>query len=95
MTEVRPPSLRAFTLVEAIATIVVLAVLSAVAANKWHPINKTIELGVANGWGAIWYNAANGGLRLRVPQQATDAAAISLYNRVNGTRITSLAQTTP
>jgi len=61
--------------------------------DKWHIRYKTIELGVASGWGAIWYNPDNGAVRFRVPDQGSDAATLALYNRVNTTSVTSLSQT--
>ncbi len=61
--------------------------------DKWHMRYKTIELGVASGWGAIWYNPENGAVRFRVPDQGNEAATLALYNRVNATSVTSLSQT--
>ena len=60
---------------------------------KKHPINKTIELALASGWGSIWYNPDNGQVRFRVPEQETTARTIELYNLVNESNITRLRQT--
>jgi len=42
---------------------------------------------------ACWYNKVNGQFMVRVPVQESDAATITLFNRVNNTAITSLGQT--
>src|SRR5690606_18145470 len=39
---------------------------------------------------AFWYNPYQGIVRARVPAEVTDQTAISLYNRINGTNLTSL-----
>jgi hypothetical protein len=38
----------------------------------------------------FWYNPYRGVIRARVPENLTDAAAVRLYNRVNGTTLMSL-----
>ncbi len=63
--------------------------------NKMLVQNKTIEVGLQNGWGSIWYNPDNGRIAFRVAEQATDQETIELFNYVNQTSITSLSQTTP
>ena len=63
-------------------------------ADKWHTSAKEVPpSGLPASWGGIyWYNPANGAFRARVPQQSTDQETIDLYNRVNGTSVTSLNQ---
>ena len=61
-------------------------------ATKMYMINKTIE-SASSDWGSIWYNPNNGRLMFRIPAQDTDAETIALFNEVNQTAITSLAQT--
>lgn len=63
--------------------------------TKFHPINKTVESAMSISVGAIWYNNLTGSVRFRVPQQATTGATIALYNEVNTSSITDLAQTSP
>lgn len=63
--------------------------------TKFHPLNKTVESAMGIGVGAIWYNNLTGSVRFRVPQQATTGATIVLYNEVNSSSITNLAQTSP
>ena len=54
--------------------------------TKYHPEDKTVAK-----W-PFWYNAQNGFLRIRVPQQDTDAETLAIYNRANGTDCWSLDQ---
>jgi len=61
--------------------------------TQWHGFQKTIEDAVAAGRGAIWYNPNNGAVRFRVPEQASNAETIAVYNEVNQCDITSLSQT--
>ena len=62
--------------------------------EKWHMIHKTIGSALSRGsWGSIWYNPDNGQVRFRVPEQETGLETIELFNKVNGTSITSLNQT--
>jgi len=42
---------------------------------------------------AFWYNSDNGEIRARVSDQGATAATIDLYNAVNGTSITGMADT--
>ncbi len=51
--------------------------------GKWHPIDKTTTNH------PFWYNPANGAIRIRVPRQATDAETLALYNRANGTSVST------
>lgn len=39
---------------------------------------------------AFWYNPYQGIVRARVPAEVTDQTALELYNRVNGTNLTSV-----
>ena len=61
--------------------------------TQWHAFEKTIEDAVAAGRGAIWYNPNNGAVRFRVPEQASNAETIAVYNEVNQCDISSLSQT--
>lgn len=40
---------------------------------------------------ALWYNRTNGAVCLRVPDQADDAAALAIFNEVNGLALPHLA----
>ncbi|MFG0285940.1 MAG: prepilin-type N-terminal cleavage/methylation domain-containing protein [Phycisphaerales bacterium JB039] len=64
------------------------------AVTKVYMRYKTIEEGVASGWGSIWYNPNNGRVCFRVPRQATQAATLALFNEVNQGTATSLSQIT-
>lgn len=54
------------------------------------PIRQALTPDVA----AYWYNPANGVIRARVGASVTDASAIDLYNRVNGSSVTALFEST-
>ncbi|TVQ51647.1 MAG: prepilin-type N-terminal cleavage/methylation domain-containing protein [Phycisphaerales bacterium] len=63
--------------------------------DKWHMRYKTIGSALSRGsWGSIWYNPDNGQVRFRIPEQETAQETIDLFNKVNGTSVTSLGQTT-
>ena len=64
------------------------------AVTKMFVQNKTIEAGVANNWGSIWYNPNNGRVCFRVPDQGDAQATLDLFNYVNQSDCTSLSQTT-
>lgn len=38
----------------------------------------------------LWYNPANGAVRVRVGSSITDSGAVDLYNRINGATVASL-----
>jgi hypothetical protein len=50
------------------------------------PIRQALTRDVAS----YWYNPSNGAIRARVGSSVTDAQAIDLYNRLNGSSITCL-----
>ncbi len=56
--------------------------------GKMYPSIKTLQFSKS-----CWYNKTNGQFMVRVPVQESDAATITLFNRVNNTAITSLGQT--
>lgn len=61
--------------------------------NKWHPRYKTVSAGRSNGWGLIWYNPNNAGVRFRVPDQGSDQATLEYYNIVNQCSLSRLSST--
>lgn len=63
--------------------------------TKYHPTNKTIETAMGINVGAIWYNNLTGNVRFRVPEQTTVPATLALYNAINNSAVSSLAQTSP
>lgn len=65
-------------------------------ATKWHVQIKTVEQRMTSQYkGCIWYNNVNGAMRFCVARQANNAQTIALYNRVNGSNVTSINQTGP
>lgn len=63
--------------------------------TKYHPTNKTIEAAMGISVGAIWYNNLTGSVRFRVPEQPTIPETLALYNDINNSAVSTLAQTSP
>lgn len=67
-----------------------LEVAPAADADLLHPrVRVTIDEGLA----AFWYNPFQGVVRARVPVLVSDTDATALYNRVNGTSLSSIFET--
>ena len=64
-----------------------------VATNVIFPAVKTFDPSVPGAFNA-WYNPANGRFCVRVPAKSTPAGTLQLFNDVNKSHATSLAQTT-
>ena len=58
-----------------------------VPASKTHPSVKDLRNPSLK---VFWYNPVNGRFRARVPQQDSAGETLTLYNRVNGSRLISL-----
>lgn len=58
-------------------------------ADVSEPTIKTLGSGKA----AFWYNRDNGEIRARVPDLGNASATLALYNAVNGTSLTAIADT--
>jgi prepilin-type N-terminal cleavage/methylation domain-containing protein len=63
------------------------------ASNVTFPAVKTFDPSVPGAFNA-WYNPANGRFCVRIPAKSTPAATLQLFNDVNKSNATSLAQTT-
>jgi prepilin-type N-terminal cleavage/methylation domain-containing protein len=63
------------------------------AGNVIFPAVKTFDPAVAGAFNA-WYNPANGRFCVRIPAKSNPAATLQLFNDVNKSNATSLAQTT-
>ena len=57
-------------------------------AARTEPADKIVTAGTP----PIWYNPANGAVRMRVNSQKTAAETVALYNRINGSQISALNQ---
>lgn len=57
--------------------------------DKEHP---TRPVATRSDAAQFWYNPYTGVVRARVPAEVADATALSLYNRVNETKLTTLFQ---
>lgn len=62
-------------------------VASTAQADLLHP---PVRMAVDNSFAAYWYNPYQGIVRARVPVLVVDEAATQLYNRINGTGVTSI-----
>lgn len=58
------------------------------AALRHPPVRMMVNHTLAG----LWYNPYQGVVRARVPIQVSDQAALTLYNRVNGTNLSSLLE---
>lgn len=61
-------------------------------ADLWHP---EVRLAVHPDLAGLWYNPYRGIVRARVPVQVNDERSTQLYNRVNGTRLSSILEPEP
>lgn len=71
---------------------IVVEVVSA-ASDQVYPAVKTFDPSVS-GAKSAWYNTANARFVVRIPAQSSDPATLLLFNSVNKTGATGLAQTT-
>lgn len=55
-----------------------------------HLLHPRVRVGLDGTQSAFWYNPYLGVLRARVPPMVSDQRAAEIYNRVNGTSITSI-----
>jgi len=53
------------------------------------PVRQSVDRSVAT----FWYNPANGIVRARVGSSISDSAAVDMYNRINGTHLAELFDT--